>query len=375
MTEADLHLDSHAVMQCSICHESGRPMFCAHCMSSSPHLLIKLKIDLLMLRETNSHLKGRVEDILEYGLGQVTGKESEWHATNIEGDILGRRLRKLDSLILKKKNNRVRHRILQLTHRINEKRRKLEMLSTELYHTSKIGLNGKELEIERNSQELTVTEVKQQLMQIRRVLLKSQLSKVRSLVEWFVIKKRESYEFPYTLAFQPVVSLRNVYKLPPSVVWGSISTMSRYLKLFAEILFFTLPHSEIIAPNALDLESEASSRTADEGSSDGNNVVDHLTRLFINIVQISRHLNLISKDPIDLAWMLDQNDLDTLFYNMAMRLETKSKPVTHHWTFPQIFSVVSEGLQLSSVYATSPVSRQTLTGTVANNSDRWYVVR
>lgn len=350
-------------------------MFCAHCMSSSPHLLIKLKIDLLMLRETNSHLKGRVEDILEYGLGQVTGKESEWHATNIEGDILGRRLRKLDSLILKKKNNRVRHRILQLTHRINEKRRKLEMLSTELYHTSKIGLNGKELEIERNSQELTVTEVKQQLMQIRRVLLKSQLSKVRSLVEWFVIKKRESYEFPYTLAFQPVVSLRNVYKLPPSVVWGSISTMSRYLKLFAEILFFTLPHSEIIAPNALDLESEASSRTADEGSSDGNNVVDHLTRLFINIVQISRHLNLISKDPIDLAWMLDQNDLDTLFYNMAMRLETKSKPVTHHWTFPQIFSVVSEGLQLSSVYATSPVSRQTLTGTVANNSDRWYVVR
>ncbi|GAV48423.1 hypothetical protein ZYGR_0I07200 [Zygosaccharomyces rouxii] len=362
-------------MQCSICHKSGRPMYCAHCMSSSPHLLLKLKLDLLILRETNGHLKSRVEDILEYGLGQIAGKEPKSASTNVKGDILGRRLRKLDSVILRRKNNRVKYRISQLNRRIYEKRHRIEALRSKLQLPSKIGIHEKELKAKRESQELTISEGKQQLTQIRKVLLKSQLSKIRSLVEWFVIRKRESYEFPYTLAFQPIVSLRNVYKLPSSVVWGSISTMSRYLKLFAEILFFTLPHNELVAPNAPELELEVSAKTADESSSDENTIVDHLTKIFINIIQISRHLNLISKDPIDLAWMLDQNDLDTLFYNMAMRLETKSKPVFHHWTYPQILAVVSEALQLSSVYATSPVSRQTLTGTKANNNDRWYVVR
>lgn len=350
-------------------------MYCSHCMSSSPRLLLKLKIDLLVLRETNSHLKSRVEDILEYGLSQIAGKELESKSANVEGDILGRRLRKLDSLILRKKNNRVRYRISQLNNRIYEKRCKVEDLHSELRLPSKIALNEKKLKSTRENQELTISEGRQQLMQIKKVLLRSQLSKIRSLVEWFVIRKRESYEFPYTLAFQPIISLRNVYKLPPSVVWGSISTMSRYLKLFAEILFFTLPHGELVAPYAPELELEMSAKTTGENSNDENTIVDHLTKIFINIVQISRHLNLISKDPIDLAWMLDQNDLDTLFYNMAMRLETKSKPVVHHWTYPQILSIVSEALQLSSVYATSPVSRQTLSGTKTNNNDRWYVVK
>lgn len=350
-------------------------MYCGHCMSSSPHLLLKLKLDLLMLRETNGHLKSRVEDILEYGLGQIAGKKPESQTANAEGDILGKRLRKLDSLILRKKNNRVRYRISQLNHRIYEKRKKVETVRKELQLPGKISLNEEKLKSTRESQELTISESRQQLMQIRRVLLRSQLSKIRSLVEWFVIRKRESYEFPYTLAFQPIVSLRNIYKLPPSVVWGSISTMSRYLKLFGEILFFTLPHDELVAPNAAELELEVSSKSADENSSDENTIVDHLTKILINVVQVSRHLNLISKDPIDLAWMLDQNDLDTLFYNMAMRLETKSKPVFHHWTYPQILAVVSEALQLSSVYASSPVSRQTLTGTKVSSNDRWYVVK
>lgn len=362
-------------MQCSICHKSGRPMYCAHCMSSSPHLLLKLKIDLLVLRENNGNLKNRVEDILEYGLGQIAGKEPESKSGNIEADILGKRLRKLDSLILRKKNNRLRHRISQLNLRIYEKRRKIEGLHKEFRLPTKVTLEEKKLKSGRESQELARSENRQQLMQVKKVLLRSQLSKIRSLVEWFVIRKRESYEFPYRLAFQPIVSLRNVYKLPPFVVWGSISTMSQYLKLFAEMLFFSLPHDELVPPNAPGLELEVFAKTSDENGSDEIIIVEYLTKIFINIIQISRHLNLISKDPIDFAWMLDQNDLDTLFYNMAMRLETKSKPVANHWTYPQILSVVSEALQLSSIYATSPVSRQTFAGTKASTNDHWYVVR
>lgn len=350
-------------------------MYCAHCMNSSPNLLLKLKIDLLMLREINVHLKGRVEDILKYGLSKIAGKGGEVLAPNVEGDILGKRLRKLDSLVLRKKNNKIRYRISLLRRRIEDKAHKSTSLKAELQKPANFARSKREKITKNNQDEQHEAEVNQQLLQIKKVLLKSQLIKIRSLVDWFVIRKHDSYEFPYTLAFQPVISLKNVYKLPPSVVWGSILTMFRYLKLFSEILFFTLPHKEPAISNIADLESENSSKAPDESAGDETGVIDHLTKLFINVVQVSRHLNLISQGPIDLAWMLDQNDLDTLFYNMAMRLETKSKPVAHHWTYPQIFTVVSDALQLSSDYAASPTSRRTLAGTVVNNNDHWFVVR
>ncbi|SJM87538.1 related to Autophagy-related protein 14 [Zygosaccharomyces bailii] len=362
-------------MKCLICHDSGRPMYCAHCMSSSPNLLLTLKIDLLMLRETNVHLKSRVEDILEYGLSRIAEEGGDEPVPNVEGDILGKRLRKLDSLVLRKKNNKIRYRISQLRQRIDQKTHKITMLNAEVRKQCFMNSSKREAVLKKNHNDQAGVEVKQQLLQIKKVLLKSQLVKIRSLVDWFVIRKRDSYEFPYTLSFQPVVSLKNVYKLPPSVVWGSIMTMFRYLTLFSELLFFTLPHKEPAIPNIVNMELETSIKTPDESTSDDAGIMDHLTKLLINIVQVSRHLNLISQEPIDLAWMLDQNDLDTLFYNMAMRLETKSKPVSHHWTYPQILAVVSDALQLSSVYATSPTSRRTLTGTLANNNDHWFVVR
>lgn len=353
-------------------------MFCAHCMSTSPSLLVRLKIDLLMLRETNCELKEHVEGILEYGLGQVEGTKNSIHKigdnydSSVEGEILGKRLLKLDLLRFQKKNNRVKYRTSQLLNRVNGKRRTIESLKRELARHSGLTSHGKTGEASGNDTEI-ILEKKQQLLQIQKVLSNAQVRKLRSLMEWYVIRKRDSYEVPYSLAFQPVISLKNFYKLPPSIAWRSMLKMSQYLSLISEILLFKLPFKFDCEPNLIELESGGASKDHEEGICDDANVAEYLAKLVINVLQLSRHLNLLSKDPIDLAWMLDQYDLDTLFYNLVIVREMKGRPVSHHWTYTRVLAVVSEALQLS-VYATSPASRQALAGTIVSNSDRWSLV-
>lgn len=344
-------------------------MYCGHCMNGSPSLLAKLKIDLLMLREANAALESQVEGILEYGLGQVEAidgtsadKRPRSESTNIEGKILGQRLLKLSLLRSKRNNSRIKHRTVQLANRIKVKKDTIEQLRRALAGRSKIGQNSEETLTRIRT--AVLTDRKLQMAQITRFLTNNQEARLESLREWFVVRKRDSYEFPYSVAFLPVVSLKNFYKLPPVVAWGSISKMSQCITLMSEILFYKLPCTIEGIPELSSYEKEENNET---------NVAECLTKLLINVIQLARHVNLLPKNPIDLAWTLDQHDLDILFYNMITTTEITSRPVAHHWTFSRVLSVVSDALQLS-VYAASPASRQTLNGTRVNNSDLWSLV-
>lgn len=354
-------------------------MYCGHCMSTSPSLLAKLKIDLLISREINRNLKSQVESILEYGLGKVESNENkpplsdspDSETSHVEGEILGKRLLKLNLLRSKKKNNRIRYRVTQLVNRVNNKRRTVEFLKSELAKDLNPTPNAAEKLTETDPAQLA--EKREQIHQIHKVLSSAQEAKLRSLREWFVVRKRDSYEFPYSLAFQPVVSLKNFYRLPPMVAWGSIIKMSQYMILMSDVLLYKLPCKLDVIPEFGGAKLQDSSRGVEDLYGDDNNVADCLTKLVINILQLSRHLNLLSKNPVDLTWLLDQHDLDTLFYCMITSTAITSRPVSHHWTFTGVLAVVSEALQLS-IYAASPASRQTLAGTMANNSDRWFLV-
>lgn len=346
-------------------------MYCSHCVNTSPNILARLKIDLLMLREENRKLKDRVESILEYGLGVMEAPgDAEVERTveegqeDVEGEILGQRLLKLNQLRAKRKHNRIRYRIAQLSSSLEGKRRTIERLKHESERVSVLDVS----EEEKLSRVRTAVVVEKtgQIAQIQRVLLNSQEAKLNSLRKWFIIRKRDSYEFPYSIAFQPVVSLKNFYKLPPMVAWSSISKMSEFVILVSEVLQYRLPYE---LPNAF----KAPRATAEDAYDDDNNVAEHLTRLLVNIIQLARRAGLMSKSPVDLAWMLDQLDVDSLFYNMAASTEIPTKSVAQHWSYNKLLSVVSEALQLS-IYAASPASRQTVTGTIANNSDHWFLV-
>lgn len=358
------------MMRCPICLNSARPMYCSHCMNTSPNLLARLKIDLLVLRENNHKLKTRVESILEYGLGLMEGSEDKLSAVkaseadheDVEGEILGQRLLKLDQLRSKRKNNRIRYRTTQLSSSVEGKKQIVERLKQENERVSVLDGHA-EAKLSKVKTRV-LAERTHQITQIQRVLLSSQDAKLRSLREWFIIRKRDSYEFPFSIAFQPVVSLKNFYRLPPMVAWGSISKMSEFVVLLSEVYLYKLPY---------ELPDQPSKTAEDVYDDDSNNVAESLAKLLVNVVQLARHADLMSKSPVDLAWMLDQLDIDTLFYNMATSSKIPTKPMAQHWTYNKLLSVVSEALQLS-IYAASPASRQTLAGTLANNSDHWFLV-
>ncbi|QLL31332.1 hypothetical protein HG536_0B01950 [Torulaspora globosa] len=363
-------------MRCPLCLNSSRPMYCSHCVNTSPNILARLKIDLLMLREENRRLKDRVESILAYGLGVMEGSEAaavvertleEGHE-DVEGEILGQRLLKLNQLRAKRKHNRIRYRTAQLLSSLEAKKRTIDRLTQEREKVPVLDVNAEE-KLSRVRTAVLV-EKTSQIAQIQRVLLNSQEAKLNSLRRWFIIRKRDSYEFPYSIAFQPVVSLKNFYKLPPMVAWGSISKMSEFVVLLSEVLQYKLPCE---LPDASFKALRAADNTVEDAYDDDTNVAEHLTKLLVNIIQLARRAGLMSKNPVDLAWMLDQLDIDTLFYNMATSTEIPTKSVAQHWTYNKLLSVVSEALQLS-IYAASPASRQTLTGTLANNNDHWFLV-
>lgn len=362
-------------MKCPVCNNSARPMYCAHCMNTSPNLLVRLRVNLFILRETNCQLKNKVEAILEFGLNKVekrnegpAGVKKQEESTNIEGEILGSRLQKVDLLRLRKKNNRIKYRITLEQKKISDKRRSKELIQQELQQYLRPRIleqtNTNSCEYEGKLQETG-----QQISQVQKVVTSTQSLKLKKLTEWFIIRKRESYEFPYSIAFQPIVSLKNFYKLPSMVAWNSISKMSHYMTLLSDILLFRLSCELGEPPRIFMLEAEE----CDDPNIDESIVGEYLAKLVINVLQVSRHLNLLSKDPLDLVWLLDQYDLDTIFYNMVTGQEMKSRPVSHHWTYTRVLAVVSEALQFS-IYAASPASRPTLAGTIANNSDKWYLV-
>lgn len=362
-------------MNCPICHNSGRPIYCSHCMNTSPNLLVRLRIDLFLLRDMNSKLKNQVERILEYGLKRVeqqgrseSRKSPSEQSKNSEGGVLGKRLLKLDLLRLRKKNNRLRYRISQEQSRITDKKRTKEQIQEQLQLSS--GQKARQDNNEAFSEyESIIEETKLQIAQVQKIVTGMQTLKLKNLIEWFVVRKRDSYEFPYSLAFQPLVSLKNFYKLPTIVAWNSISKMSQYIVLVAKILQFALPFKlGDPSPNFLvDFDDH------EEPTINDNGIAEYIAKLVINLLQLSRHLNLLSQEPLDLVWLLDQYDLDTLFYNLISNQIMKARPISHHWTYDRVLAIVSEALQLS-IYASSPASRPTLSGTMANNTDKWYLV-
>lgn len=353
-------------------------MYCSHCMNTSPNLLARLKINLLMLRNTNRELKGRVESILEYGLGLVDG--SNRHALagrpdgeqeDVEGKILGQRLIKLNQLRSKRKNNRTRYRTAQLQTVVESKRQLVARLKEEKKQVSVLDRKAEKMHVKAKT--AVIVERKFQLSQIDRVLVSSRGAKLESLREWFMVRKRDSYDFPYSIAFCPVISLKNFYRLPPMVAWSSIAKMSELVELISRVMLYKLPCEGIRTPAPSSNPTGKGDKTLEDAYEDDNNVAECITRLLINIIQLARHADLMSKSPVDLAWMLDQLDIDTIFYHMVTSTRIDTKPIAQHWTYHKLLSVVSEALQLS-VYAASPASRQTATGALANNSDHWFLV-
>ncbi|EDO17541.1 hypothetical protein Kpol_534p20 [Vanderwaltozyma polyspora DSM 70294] len=334
-------------IQCSVCRNHVQSMYCAHCINTSPNLLHPLRMQLLMVQQKNKVLKGKVEDILSHAL------DKNWKSSDndTEGIILADRLHKLEVLKRTKRNNRVRYRISQLTKRIENKQQRLQSLRLQITTTDVAKVS--------NANKKEIEEIRTKYLQLNEVVKREQELECQSLVDWFILRKRNSYEIPYTLVFLPVVSLKNFHKLPKAVTISSLHKMFQFLEIYSQIISFPLLYKG-------DEIKEKTINTDEE-------IAKLITKLVINVLQIGRFKNLIPKDAIDLVWLLDQYDVDSLFYNVIVNHKMECRVVLFHWTFGKVSKVVTETLQLPAGSTTS-FPRQQVGDTYDKDDDMWHIV-
>ncbi|CAI4059916.1 hypothetical protein SUVZ_04G3410 [Saccharomyces uvarum] len=343
-------------MHCPICHHRAHVVYCAHCINTSPGLLLKLKLDLVSIKDSNKLLSGKVEYILNEAMnyGQLDAR-----ALEKKKDPLANSLLKLDVLRMKKNNNRIRHRIEQLNERIHSKRDHITRLKLEIdnHGHSKAGSHNDKLR-----EQVEINDAKNKLGQISKICESTRDYKLNLLNDWFVIQKlQDNFQIPFAIAFQPLISLKNFHILPLVVTNDSIDTMWKYVSFLSDILMIKLPYAN---------DSEVHPML---GSSDDiRTVVQRLIRLIINILQVCRNLKLVPSTPMDIPWILDQYDVDGLFYNMVKRNKMKCRSVSLYWTFGMLYSMVLDNLNRPE--RGHPARRTAPAPVLTGPHDRWYVV-
>lgn len=331
-------------------------VYCAHCINTSPSLLLRLKLDLVSIKDSNKVLSGKVEHILNEAMdyGQLGTRTSEK-----KKDPLANSLLKLDILRMKKNNNRIRHKIEQLNERIHSKRDRINKLKVEI---DSHGHAKAEVRDDKLREQVEINDAKSKLKQISKICESTRDYKLNLLNDWFVIQKlQDNFQIPFAIAFQPLISLKNFQILPLVVTNDSIDTMWKYVSFLSDILLIKLPYSNDNEAHPM-LDSSDNIRT----------VVQRLIRLIINILQVCRNLKLVPSTPMDIPWILDQYDVDGLFYNMVKRNKMKCRSVSLYWTFGMLYSMVLDNLNRPE--RGYPTRRTAPAPALTGPHDRWYVV-
>ena len=318
--------------------------------------MLKVKLDLISLNDENKVLNEKVERILNEAMNydRIDVKSLEK-----KKDPLTSSLMKLDILRMKKNNNRIKYRIEQLNERIHSRRDHIRKLKLEIdnHERSNVGASTTKLR-----EQADINEAKRKLTQVSKICESTKNYKINLLNNWFVIQKlQDNFQIPFAIAFQPLISLKNFRVLPLVITNDSINTMWKYVTFFSDILIIKLPYT-----------NNSSDQPVFESSNDTQTVVQKLIKLIINILQICRHLKLVPSTPMDIPWLLDQYDVDGLFYNMVKRNKIKCRSVSLYWTFGMLYSMVLD--HLNNPHRGHPARRTAPASALTGPHDRWYVV-
>ncbi|CCE61331.1 hypothetical protein TPHA_0A02480 [Tetrapisispora phaffii CBS 4417] len=356
---------------CLICNNKKEMMYCSHCLNTSPNLFMPLKMKLLLLKEENELLKQRVDNILNYAIDRhqdqnIDGNNDKIFQTNtdIEQKILSQQLEKIDILKMKMKNNRIKIRIKQISERIYNRAKLLKEKETN--YLKKIPSNAKQY-----CDDTELDSIKYKLSHIQKVYKLTKDNECQSLIKWFNIKKRDdSYEIQYTICFLPVVSLKNFHRLSGYISKLSIGKTFQFLVIYLEILKIQTKYDIERILNTI--------KSNDYSSLEDNDIAEWISVLIMIIFEIGRRKNVLPMESMDLVWLIDQYDIDALFYNVIMN-ENKiieCRTLTDQiWTFEKILSVVSDTLQLSINSTASIENDLRYSGIIEEDEDVWYIVK
>lgn len=352
-------------MLCSVCSKQTTRAYCSNCSNTSPSLLLKWRMALLSIHEQNRKLQGRVKAILERSMGQndvdMDGDKNE------ENDfpLLKSKLRKVTILKMKKRNNRIRFRIEQLKKNMENKKQRATHMEDEL-----------QLEIPKEAAIILQDDedLMERIHQTQKIVQMAQQEKLHSLRKWFMVRQRKDlYLVSFSILFQPIISLQNVPNLPRSVTISSLNNMFQYLDIFAQIINFKLPYDGF----------HSLTSAKEDGDDNNTDVVEWITKLTIGLLQLASKLQLIRTKSIDIHWLLDQYDVDKLFYSVVQQRQIQCRVISSGqcWTFSHVYAMVSEILNISErnsrnnlrADSTQRHSIKTADTQVAH-LDRWFIV-
>lgn len=381
-------------MQCPVCDTHSHVFLCAHCVNSSPDLLVSLKLDLIILNETNGQLREKIDDILKRRITDAPGlqrpaadKKDNIHNGSVNGvEVLDERLKRMEVLRATRRNSKIKFRLEQQNSRLDKKREQIEKLKL-LLNASRTRRHEGLLEKRLNEQ---TEDLKNKLVVTHKLVEQAQTDKILSLNKWYMLRKRESFEIPYTLAYQPVLSLKNFNKFPLSLIEGSLIKMVQYINIFTKINFIQIPNFYIV--NEVDFAANRDQVLKMKKKSPI--LVESLVKCVLQILLImTRHLRLMNDDSqnIDFEWTLDQYDIDGLFYHMATvtSIDAKKtrKPTT--WTVDRILEIICTALKVDKEDITLHNEEPVVNNLPANKTqrqlshnqglekeqtDRWYIV-
>ncbi|SCU88251.1 LAMI_0D09362g1_1 [Lachancea mirantina] len=324
---------------CCVCHKSSREVFCAHCMTSSPSLLLRRRIETAEAQKSRDLLREKVDVIMRKAM---TGEAEE---------LLSRHLMNLKILQLKRNISRMKYKLEQKRLSIHAKKQKFVSLQQEIVQgdenrrDSKDAKGGSPMGKRLNSEH---NEIEQKLVQVSRVFFSTRALKFQELVKLFLVRQRDHPDFPFTISFQPVINLQNMYKLPQNVIRSSLDSIWEFVHIASRVLCVQVPLHGTSA-----------------------DVIESLAWLAMALLVLVRHFQLVPQNALDdrlvLQEILENYDIDGMFYHTLMNRDLdlpsvgeKRNPVDFEFCHWQVQLLLQSSGELSEI----------------NNSidDKWFLV-
>lgn len=329
------YIDTHAMIVCPICQKQPRAVYCPHCINTSPHLLLRHKLQLIQINHYNNELRQKIDSILTDAL------DNRHNSTDSANNVLARQMVTLDVLHYKKNVNKLNHKKQQLSKLVESKRDKIRLLRELLSQNYERSPNMQE-----DMLTTEYTDTKDKLGQITKVVDNIKAIKFQELVQWFVVRTRNNHTFPYTISFQPVVNLHSLGKLPRNIVRSSLETMIQFIHYAGDILLVDLPYTDIEIG-----VTRASTR-------DFNDFTTAITKIFINVMELAWLLQLMPRYGVSeralVRHVLHEYDLDGIFYHTITNRDISYSGVTRgrspcELTYDTCYHEISTLVQSTSV--------------------------
>lgn len=273
--------------------------YCAHCVNTSPKLILRYKLELTQICEEVTEMRDIVTSTLENAISEKEG-------------LLGKHMERLQHLRLKRYNARLSHRARELEQHLDSKLSRRDGLRRALKQLSP------DVAVVPAEDPDEYRELRHKLTLLQNVVSMKSTQKFEELCQWFVFtcSTTEDDHFPYSIRFIPVCNIRN---------WRLLSTAQESLQHMCEFVIY--------ASRALLVDIPFGSHS-EKLTTDHIAAVSHFT---VNLLTILIKRKRLQERP-DVPDLLGRYDIDGLLYLLCSGGDVES--ITG--TCPPTYKVVHE---------------------------------